>query len=69
MEAAKHIGEIIAKRRKELGLTQPQLAGYSDVSERSLLAIEKGTGNPTIKQIGKIFDVLGLQLIVKATNA
>jgi transcriptional regulator with XRE-family HTH domain len=68
METNQMIGEIIAKRRKELSLTQPDLAEYCGISERSLLAIEKSTGNPTLKQIGKVFGVLGLQLTVKAIN-
>lgn len=64
-----NIGEAITKRRKLLGLTQEQLASYSELSRKSLYGIESGTANPTIQQIEKVFKVLGLEIGIKATNA
>lgn len=69
MDISNNIGSVIASRRKELRLTQPELAEYSDISERSLLAIEKGKGNPTLNQLNKVLSTLGLVLTVKAINA
>lgn len=68
MEAVKHIGQVVSKRRKTLGLTQQQLADYSSLSRKSLHGIEAGTANPTIEQISKVFNVLGLELEIKAVN-
>ena len=62
------IGQTIAERRKALKLTQAELADYSNVSERTLLSIEKGQGNPTLNQLNKILSILGLKLVIKAIN-
>lgn len=69
MNPVKQIGEVIRDRRKKLRLTQANLAEYSGLSRKSLHGIEVGTANPTFKQVEKVFNVLGLQIEVKATNA
>ena len=58
------INEIIQKRRKFLKLTQEQLSERAGVSLRSLKLIEYGQGNPTIQQLTKVLDILGLKLKV-----
>lgn len=58
------INEIIQKRRKFLKLTQEQLAERAGISLRSLKLIEYGQGNPTIRQLSKLLDVLGMKLAV-----
>ena len=58
------IHEIIKKRRKFLKLTQEQLSERAGVSLRSLKLIEYGKGNPTIQQLTKILDILGLKIKV-----
>ncbi len=62
MEELKNIGEEIRKRRKMLGIIQPELADIAGVSLRSLIDIENGTGNPTLVQIMKLLDALGLKI-------
>lgn len=57
-----NIGNSIAKRRKFLKLTQPQLAELAGISLRSLKSIESGEGNPTLTQIMKILNILGMKL-------
>lgn len=60
-----NIALIIEKRRKFLKLTQSRLAELAGVSLRSLKAIESGKGNPTISQLAKILDVLGMKITVE----
>lgn len=62
------IGEIIKKRRKLLKITQNDLSEISGVSLRSLKDIETGKGNPTISQLLKILNSLGLKLNITAKN-
>lgn len=58
-------GEIIKKRRRFLKLTQEELAEAANVSLRSIKAIESGEGNPTIQQISKILETLGMRLKIE----
>lgn len=58
------IGEQIRLRRKELMITQPDLAEIAGISVNTLYKIERGQANPTIEVLGKILDVLGLEIIV-----
>lgn len=58
------IGEQIRLRRKELMITQPDLADIASISINTLYKIEGGQANPTIEVLGKILDVLGLEITV-----
>jgi y4mF family transcriptional regulator len=57
--------DIIKDRRALLNITQQDLADISGVSLRTIKAIEKGNGNPSIDTLRKIADALGLELIMK----
>ena len=56
------IGQTIRKRRKFLGIMQKDLSEITEISLRSLIDIETGKGNPTIKQLNKLLDALGLAI-------
>lgn len=70
-----HFQEIIRtvkQRREMLQVTQEELARLSGVGLRTLKQFESGKGNPTLQTIGKIADVLGLELVLsvkKISNA
>ncbi len=55
----------IKKRRENLKVTQENLAKLSGVGLRTLKQFESGNGNPTLKTIEKIADVLGLEICLK----
>ena len=57
--------DIIKDRRALLNITPQDLADISGVSLRTIKAIEKGNGNPSIDTLTKIADALGLELIMK----
>lgn len=59
------IGKVIKSRRQNLKVTQQELADLADVNINTVVAIERGTGNPKIETLLAICDVLGLQTIVK----
>ena len=62
MKELEQIGEDIRKRRKSLGIIQTDLAEISGVSLRSLKEIETGKGNPTLSNLLKILNTLGLKI-------
>lgn len=58
----KEIGQTIKKRRVQLGITQQTLADLAEVGINTIVAIERGKGNPSVVTLQKIASVLGLEL-------
>ena len=61
----KEIGIIIKERRKHLGVNQQTLADLAGVGLNTLVAIERGEGNPQLNTLLTILDTLGLQMDIK----
>ncbi len=59
------IGKQIKERRLDLKIKQQEVADLSGISINTIVAVERGIGNPRIETIISICDVLGLQLITK----
>ena len=62
---AKEIGIIIKERRKHLGVNQQTLADLAGVGLNTLVAIERGEGNPQLSTLLTVFNTLGLQMDIK----
>lgn len=58
----KEIGTIIKERRKHLGINQQTLADLAGVGINTLVAIERGEGNPQLTTLLTILETLGLQI-------
>ena len=58
-------GDLIKERRTVLGLTQQDLADYTELSLRIIKSVESEKGNPSLKTLEKIAGVLGLELIIR----
>lgn len=56
------IGGFIKNRRKELNITQENLAEIAGISENSLYKIERNKSNPTFATLVAILDILGFEL-------
>lgn len=56
--------KLIKERRETLKLSQEDLAGISGVGLRTLKQMESNKGNPTLKTILKLLDVLGMELVL-----
>ena len=56
------LGKQIKERRNTLRITQPDLAEMADISINTLYKIETGLGNPTLKVLHKISELLGMEL-------
>ena len=55
----------IKKRREMLQVTQETLAELSGVGLRTLKQFESGKGNPTIKTLQKLADILGMEVCLQ----
>lgn len=56
-------GTLIAMRRKELGLTQKELAEKLHISDRTVSKWERGAGFPDVSLLEPLADVLGLSVL------
>jgi len=61
----KELGQIIQSRRKELKITQIDLALISEISTKQLSNIEQGKVSTTIDMLSKICETLGLSIELK----
>lgn len=57
----KEIGELIKKRRLELGLSQSMVGNSAGVTYQTVINVEKGC-KPTLSSILSILDALGLKI-------
>lgn len=61
----KTLGMQIKERRKALNITQKELADLAGISINTVVAAERGQGDPKISTYLAICNVLGLKLIVQ----
>ena len=61
----KQIATYIKKRRKQLDITQQDLALLSGVSTRKLSDIETSNGATTVDTLNKVCDILGVEVVLK----
>ena len=60
-----NIGTVIKERRTLLGISQQDLADFSGVGISTVKDLERGVGNPSIKTLKKILDVVGLDIVLQ----
>lgn len=61
----KRIGVQIKERRKVLNITQTELADLAGISINTVVAVERGQGDPKISTYLSICEVLGLEMEMK----
>ena len=54
--------EVVKERRSILGISQVDLAEMADISLATVKDIERGAGNPSLKTVSRILEVLGLEM-------
>lgn len=57
--------KTIKNRRETMHVTQETLAKLSGVGLRTLKNFESGKGNPTLKNLQKLTDILGLEICIQ----
>lgn len=55
----------IKERRRILSISQNDLAEMAELSLATIKDIERGKGNPSIKTVSRIMDVLGMEIIYR----
>ncbi|MDE6548333.1 MAG: helix-turn-helix domain-containing protein [Muribaculaceae bacterium] len=60
----KELGYVIKTRRKALKIDQQTLALLAGVGLNTVVAVERGEGNPKISTILSLLDTMGLQIKV-----
>lgn len=70
MSDSRDINKIVRARRKDLGLTQAQLAALAGVSARFVFDLEAGKPTIALDRLLAVLRVLGLKIDLKvATDA
>lgn len=59
-DISERLGEMMRSTRNQRGMTQAELAEAIGKSERTVVKIEKGAGNPKLDNLSQIVDVLKL---------
>jgi len=65
----KTIGALLRDRRRQLRMTQLDLAELAGISANTLYKIERNQANPTLAVIEKITLILGLELSLSVTKS
>ena len=60
-----NVGTVIKERRTLLGISQQDLAEFSGVGISTIKDLERGVGNPSMKTLKKILDVVGLEIVLQ----
>lgn len=63
-----NIETIIKTRRGELRISQQELAEMAGVSLATVKDIERGAGNPSLRTLMQIGEVLGLEVNMELKN-
>ena len=59
------LSDVIKERRAKLRLSQVDLAEMTSISLATVKDIERGRGNPSIRTVEKLLEVLGLEIVFR----
>ena|SRR6266550_5197136 len=59
-------GRLLRDARTRHGLTQTQLAARARTSQAAISRIERDVVSPTVQTLGRLFDLLGEELLLEA---
>ena len=69
IRTAQQLGDALRAARKQLGLTQPQLALAAGVGVRFIVDLEAGKSTVQLQQVLRVIDVLGGELALDGLPA
>lgn len=64
MNLQEYIGEAVKEKKKELGFSRYELERRSGISYNQIMNIERGESTTT-RILDKLFDLLGLEVIIR----
>lgn len=59
---AGELGELIRSRRRELGLTQTEVADVADTNLRLVSELERGKPTARLENVMRVLEALGVEL-------
>lgn len=59
------IGAVLRSRRKELGMTQTQVAEYCSCSQRLISEMERGRGSVGIEKVIRYANGVGVDFVMR----
>jgi transcriptional regulator with XRE-family HTH domain len=59
------LGKVLKTRRKEIGITQKELADYCDLSHNGISQIEVGEKSVRLSTLLKLGKILGFKVVLK----
>jgi DNA-binding XRE family transcriptional regulator len=62
------IGQQIADRRREMRVSQRDLAARADIPQAEISRIERGLGNPTLLTLARLAEALHLEVSLQAKD-
>ncbi len=69
IRSAQQLGAALRAARKQLGLTQPQLALAAGVGVRFIVDLEAGKATVQLQQVLRVIDALGGELAIDGLPA
>jgi y4mF family transcriptional regulator len=69
IRSAQQLGDALRAARKQLGLTQPQLALAAGVGVRFIVDLEAGKPTVQLQQVLRVIDALGGELAIDGLPA
>ena len=57
------LSELMKTRRRQLGITQLDLAEMAEVGIATVKDIERGVANPSMATVNKLLDILGVEIV------
>ncbi len=60
-----YLSDVIKERRAKLDLSQADRAEMTGVSLATVKDIERGKGNPSLRTVEKLLEVLGLEIVFR----
>lgn len=67
IRSASELGAVVKGRRKDLGLSQAEVAGRAGIARKSIVELEAGATQPELRLTLRVLESLGLSLTVEPT--
>jgi len=62
IESPKQLGELIRRRRRELGMTQTEVAEVANANLRFVSELERGKSTARLENVMRVLQTLGIEL-------
>lgn len=68
INSKEHLGQIIKQRRKEMNISQQDVARFCNLSHTGIGKIENGLTDVKFSTLEKLFKILGLEIHIRSED-